>query len=584
MVALRCRNLLRLKLRGCRQVTDDGMAAFSRNCKGLRKLSCGSCDFGTKGLNSVIENCEKLEELSIKRLRGLNDQGMMGVIEPISGGIGAKSLRSVCLKELYNGQVFGPLIIGARNLKSLKLIKCMGDWDRVLGLMSESNDGLVEVHLERLQVSNVGLSAIANCPKLEILHVVKAPDCSNAGVVAVAEKCRLLRKVHIDGWRTNRIGDEGLAALGKYCGNLQELVLIGLNPTVASLEVTDDGMAAFSRNCKGLRKLSCGSCDFGTKGLNSVIENFEKLEGLSIKRLRGLNDQGMIRVMEPISGGIGAKSLRSVCLKELYNGQVFGSLIIGARNLKSLKLIKCMGDWDRVLGLMSESNDGLVEVHLEMSQASNVGLSAIANCPKLEILHVVKAPDCSNAGFVAVAEKCRLLRKELVLIGSNPTVASLEVIASGCKNLERLTLCSSETIRDAEISCIASKCVALKNFYIKSCPISDNGLEALAVGCPNLVKIKVKKCKEVTNDILEWLKERRESLMSVPEGGGALEDGGCEPPGADNRDAIDVHPRAMNGARSSLFRAKFGSLMGRGIAVRALRRWSSRNGISSSNQ
>ncbi|GAB2255363.1 hypothetical protein Droror1_Dr00009141 [Drosera rotundifolia] len=407
MVALRCRNLMRLKLRGCRQVTDDGMTAFSRNCKGLRKLSCGSCDFGTKGLNSVIENCEKLEELSIKRLRGLNDQGMMGVMEPISGGIGAKSLRSVCLKELYNGQVFGPLIIGAKNLKSLKLIKCMGDWDRVLGLMSESNDGLVEVHLERLQVSDVGLSAIASCPKLEILHVVKAPDCSNAGVVAVTEKCRLLRKVHIDGWRTNRIGDEGLAALGKYCGNLQELVLIGLNPTVASLEV----------------------------------------------------------------------------------------------------------------------------------------------------------------------------------------------IASGCKNLERLALCSSETIRDAEISCIASKCVALKKFCIKSCPISDNGLEALAFGCPNLVKIKVKKCKEVTNDILEWLKERRESLVvnldvdeieaadaSASEGRGAQEDGGSEPPEADNHDAIDVHPRARNGARSSLFRAKFGSLMGRSIAVRALRRWSSRNGTSSSNQ
>ncbi|GAB2250499.1 hypothetical protein Droror1_Dr00016749 [Drosera rotundifolia] len=64
---------------------------------------------------------------------------------------------------------------------------------------------------------------------------------------------------------------------------------------------------------------------------------------------------------------------------------------------------------------------------------------------------------------------------------------------------------------------------------------------------------------------------------SASEGGGAQEDGGSEPPGADNHDAIDVHPRAKNGAKSSLFRAKFGSLMGRSIAVRALGRWSSRN-------
>ncbi|GAB2233624.1 hypothetical protein Droror1_Dr00002850 [Drosera rotundifolia] len=53
---------------------------------------------------------------------------------------------------------------------------------------------------------------------------------------------------------------------------------------------------------------------------------------------------------------------------------------------------------------------------------------------------------------------------------------------------------------------------------------------------------------------------------SANEGGGAQEDGGSEPLGADNHDAIDVHPRARNGARSSLFRAKFVSLMGRSIA------------------
>lgn len=91
---------------------------------------------------------------------------------------------------------------------------------------------MVEIRLERLQVSDIGLTAISKCPTLEILHLVKALDCTNIGVVAVAEHCKLLRKLHIDGWRSNRIGDEGLIAIAKNSVNLQEFVLIGLNPSV----------------------------------------------------------------------------------------------------------------------------------------------------------------------------------------------------------------------------------------------------------------------------------------------------------------------------------------------------------------
>ncbi|GMH24077.1 hypothetical protein Nepgr_025920 [Nepenthes gracilis] len=368
LVSLWCRNLSRLKLRGCRELTDLGVEAFAQNCKNLKKLSCGSCDFGTKGLNSVLEHCSLLEELSIKRLRGINDNGGEAV-EPISLGSAAKSLRSICLKELYNGQLLGPLIIGSKNLRTLKLIKCMGDWDRVFELLAISNNGLTEIHLERLLVSDIGLSAISNCANLEILRVVKTPECSNLGIVSVAEGCNLLRKVHIDGWRTNRIGDEGLAALGKNCSHLQELVIIGVNPTALSLEL----------------------------------------------------------------------------------------------------------------------------------------------------------------------------------------------IASNCRYLERLALCSSETIRDAEISCIASKCTSLKKFCIKSCPISDNGLESLAWGCPNLVKIKVKKCGKVTPEILEWLRVRRKSLVvnlyvnkieavdaASNSDSGRAQDDGLELPAMDNQAANVPAPARRN--------------------------------------
>ncbi|KAM1127489.1 hypothetical protein TB2_030794 [Malus domestica] len=143
-------------------------------------------------------------------------------LPPIRPGVAAASLKTICLKELYNGQCFGPLIIGAKKLRTLKLFRCSGDWDKLLQVISERVTSMVETHLEKLQVSDVGLTTISNCLDLEILHLVKTPECTNVGLVSVAERCKLLRKLHIDGWKANRVGDEGLVSVAKNCANLHK--------------------------------------------------------------------------------------------------------------------------------------------------------------------------------------------------------------------------------------------------------------------------------------------------------------------------------------------------------------------------
>ncbi|OMO78861.1 hypothetical protein CCACVL1_14054 [Corchorus capsularis] len=396
LISERCRNLTRLKLRTCRNLTDAGMAAFAKNCRGLKKLSCGSCNFGAKGMNAVLDHCPALEELSVKRLRGITEGA---AAEPIGPGVAAASLKTICLKELYNGQCFGPLIIGAKNLKSLKLFRCSGDWDKLFPLIVDRVTGMVEIHMERIQVSDVGLMAISNCLNLEILHLVKTPECTNVGLGAIAEKCKLLRKLHIDGWKANRIGDEGLISVARYCPNLQELVLIGVNPT----------------------KLS------------------------------------------------------------------------------------------------------------------------------------------------------------------------LEMLATNCQNLERLALCGSDTVGDAEISCIAVKCIALKKLCIKSCPVSDQGMEALASGCPNLVKVKVKKCRNVTTEGADWLRANRGSLavnldtgenLDASASDGGVQDNGVEfPPVAPQMGAPSI--ASSSTGRSTSFKL-LGLLSGRSFVACTLRRLASSNGSSRS--
>ncbi|XP_060194106.1 F-box protein At1g47056 [Lycium barbarum] len=405
LISLRCSNLVRLKLRGCRDVTDVGMSAFAKNCKSLKKFSCGSCMFGAKGMNALLDYCSTLEELSVKRLRSIND-GFAA--DPIGPGAAASSLKSICLKELYNGQCFAPLIIGSKNLKTLKLLRCLGDWDRLFETIGSNRENhVVEIHLERLQVSDIGVTAISNCPKLEILHLVKTPECTDAGVVAVARKCKLLRKLHIDGWRTNRIGDEGLVAIAENSSNLKELVLIGLNPTSTSLLA----------------------------------------------------------------------------------------------------------------------------------------------------------------------------------------------IASNCQKLERLALCGSDSIGDPEVSCIATKCMALKKLCIKGCEVTDEGIESFALGCPNLVKIKVKKCKHVTGDVACWLRARRQTLsvnldvgeIDIEPVDGSASDGGALEEAVEFQHTATTLPiigttdipSTSNVGRSSVSRSWFGLFGGRSLVACSVRRWSNGDGDSS---
>ncbi|XP_059623936.1 F-box protein At1g47056-like [Cornus florida] len=399
LISLRCPNLTRLKLRSCRELTDLGMAALAMNSKCLKKFSCGSAMFGAKGMKALLDHSSSLEELSVKRLRGIIEVG-----EPIGPGKAALSLKSICLKELYNGQSFGPLIIGAKNLKTLKLLRCLGDWDRVFEAIANRKSILVEIHLERLQISDFGLQAISNCSELEVLHLVKTPECTNNGIVSIAEHCKLLRKLHIDGWRTNRIGNDGLNAIAKHSFNLQELVLIGINLSFTSVEA----------------------------------------------------------------------------------------------------------------------------------------------------------------------------------------------IATNCQKLERLALCGSETVGDKEISFIAAKCVMLKKFCIKGCPVSDQGIEAFAWGCPNLVKIKVKKCKGVTREVADWLRAKRGSLavnLDVDEveaeAYASASDVGAQEDGIEfplmvsevTSSAADA-PSSSNG-RPSSFKSRIGHFGGRILVSCTFGKWSNSNSNSS---
>ncbi|XP_024400612.1 F-box protein At1g47056 [Physcomitrium patens] len=393
--------------------------------------------------------------------------------------------------------------------------------------------------------------------------------------------------------RTVSIDDGALVLVGRLCQQLQKVKL------KACKGLSDRGLEEFAELVSGsLRTFSCGSCQFGPRGINAVLQQCENLEELTVKRLRGfiMGNPGPAEHVLP-----GPCSIKRLCVKDLPNAQLLGPLIAGSKSLHTLILSRVPGNWDILLEIITEHTTSPVEFHMEKVCVTDRGLKAVARWSNLQVLYLVKPTECTNHGLSAVASGCPLLRKlhvdvmkssrvgdegllmvarkcrhlqELVIIGVSATTASLSLVASECPGLERLAICTSETFGDPELSCIADKCLALKKLCIKGCPISDRGMEALVSGCPNLVKMKVKKCRMVTPASVACLHWNRVSLVVTLDAPSAVP---IAAQSEERRGSINIYPENRprpSQSRTPLARARLAF----GLVAGHMLRWSVSNG------
>ncbi|KAG8661347.1 F-box protein SKIP2 [Manihot esculenta] len=309
------------------------------------------------------------------------------------------------------------------------------------------------------------------------------------------------------------------------------------------IDISDDGLQAFSLHRPPfLSKLSFASCGFGVRGLNSLITNCPSLQHLTLKRLRKLDAHSDAIVIGNKNNKL---KLERLCLKDLHNARVFIPLLSASvTTLKTLIVCRSSGNWDKVLQSLQASITSVSEIQMENVQMGDAGLIAISSsCPYLQVLQLSRTTDCTDDGLSAVANSCKNLRKvhidawsrfggrtigdeglltianhcsrlqELVLMGVHLSVSSLTVLASNCRELERLAICNADSVGDPEMALIAEKFSALKKLCIKNCPISEPGIEAIGSGCPNLVKLKVKRCRGISQESIKKLKMQRSWLV-----------------------------------------------------------------------
>ncbi|XP_021276683.1 F-box protein SKIP2-like [Herrania umbratica] len=364
------------------------------------------------------------------------------------------------------------------------------------------------------------------------------------------------------------IDDDSLAHIPTLLPSLKKLKLKGC------VDITDNGLRAFSMHRPPLlTKLSFASCGVGSRGIVSLLLNCPSLKDLTLKRLRKLDAQNTPLTLQDqeeeehqqsyFNNKFNANScysrnkLERLCLKDLHNARLFIPLLCStAQTLKTLIVCRSSGNWDPVLLESLQTPSSIVEIQVENVQMGDPGLLAIStSCPHLQVLYLSRATDCTDDGLSAIANSCRKLRKlhidawcrfgsraigeagflsiaakcprlqEVVLMGVPITVSSLNVLASSCPVLERMALCNTDSVGDMEMQFIGAKFTALKKLCVKNCAISDSGVKAVGEGCPNLVKLKVKRCRGVTQATVSKLKIKRRCLMVSVDSGSMLLDG-----------------------------------------------------------
>ncbi|CAI5987573.1 unnamed protein product [Closterium sp. NIES-65] len=292
-IARQCVYLRKLKLKNCRQITDDGMERFAQACPELRKFSCGSCGFGLRGLNALLNGCIHLEDLTVKRsLHPSLPKDRVTQIPHVSDSLSPPanlSLKRLCLKDQRQSHIWVPLLQATSRLETLILARNAGHWDQVLGssLREKLTPELSQIYVERVQITDKGLQCIGKCPKLEALVVVRTPECTDAGMAAVAAGCSGLKRLHVEGWAPGHLGDPGLSAIARHCRQLQELLLVSHACTVSSLQL-------LASNCPSLERLTlCSGHNMGDPELATLAYSCSNLRRLCVKACNKVTDLGI---------------------------------------------------------------------------------------------------------------------------------------------------------------------------------------------------------------------------------------------------------------------------------------------------
>ncbi|OWM67079.1 F-box/LRR-repeat protein 3 isoform X2 [Punica granatum] len=259
----RQKQLKKLDITCCRQITDVSIAHVTSSCTGLTSLRMESCCLVSKEAFVLIgQRCHSLEELDLTD-NEVDDEGLKS--------IGRCSRLTV-----------------------LKLGICLNITDEGLTHIGRSCSKLVELDLYRSAgISGSGIQPIAcGCPNLELINTSYCYAINDAALRSLS-KCMRLNTLECRGCPL--ITSLGLAAIAIGCKQLAKL-------DIKKCHLIDDaGMIPLAHFSQNLRQINLSYTSVTDLGLSSLA-SISCLQSMTILHLKGLTPWGLAAALLACGG------------------------------------------------------------------------------------------------------------------------------------------------------------------------------------------------------------------------------------------------------------------------------------------
>ncbi|PQQ12320.1 F-box/LRR-repeat protein 3 [Prunus yedoensis var. nudiflora] len=466
-LAVNCKNLVEINLSNATELRDSAVAALAE-AKNLEKLWLGRCKQITDmGVGCIAVGCRKLRLISLKWCPGVGDLGV-GLL-----AVKCKDIRSLDLSYLPITDKCLPSIFKLQYLEDLVLEGCFGIDDDSLSGLKHGCKSLKKLDISSCQnITHIGLSSLTSGSGSGRLsranHIVTWLSVTLA-LADSLKKLPMLQSIKLDDCPVTYAG---LKAIGNWCASLRELSLS------KCAEVTDESLSSLLTKHKDLRKLDITCCRKITyASIDHITNSCTALTSLRMESCTLVPREAFVLIgqrcqfLEEIDitdNEVDDEGLKSICR---------------CSNLSSLKLGICLNITDEGVANIGMCCSKLVELDLyRCTGISDSGISAVASgCPGLEMI---------NIAYSAIAVGCKQLAKLDIKKCSSIDDAGMIPLAHFSQNLRQINL-SYSSVSDvgllslASISCLQS----LTILHLKG--LSPSGLAAALLACRGLTKVKL---------------------------------------------------------------------------------------------
>ncbi|KAH1266304.1 F-box/LRR-repeat protein 3 [Glycine max] len=460
----RCEYLVELDLSNATELRDAGVAAVAR-ARNLRRLWLARCKNVTDmGIGCIAVGCRKLRVICLKWCVGIGDLGVDLV------AIKCKELTTLDLSYLPITEKCLPSIFKLQHLEDLVLEGCFGIDDDSLDvdLLKQGCKTLKKLDISGCQnISHVGLSKLTSISGgLEKLISADGSPVT-LSLADGLNKLSMLQSIVLDGCP---VTSEGLRAIGNLCISLRELSLskcLGVTDEALSFlvskhkdlrklditccrKITDVSIASISNSCAGLTSLKMESCTLvPSEAFVLIGEKCHYIEELDLTD-NEIDDEGLMSI--------------SSCSR-----------------LSSLKIGICLNITDRGLTYVGMHCSKLKELDLYRSTGvDDLGISAIARgCPGLEMINTSYCTSITDRALITLS-KCSNLKTLEIRGCLLVTSIGLAAIAMNCRQLSRLDIKKCYNIDDSGMIALAHFSQNLRQINLSYSSVTDVGLLSLA--------------------------------------------------------------------------------------------------------